>query len=98
MRAAFAGLVLTLALASCQTADKTVVTLCGGYALSLSTLADFRVAGKLSAPVIAAVDKERAVVNPICMADTLPTSLDATTLSAATASVAALKNIIAGVK
>lgn len=96
MRAAFAGLVFLLALPSCQTADSTVITLCGGYALSLSTLADLRVAGKLSASVIAAVDKERGALNPICMTPTLPTKLDPPTLTAAMASADALSNIIAG--
>lgn len=98
MRAAFAGLVFLLALAACQTADSTVVTLCGGYAVSLSTLADLRLAGKLSPTVIAAVDQERAVMNPVCMAPTLPTKLDGVTATATAASMDALKNIIAGVK
>ncbi len=60
-----------VALAACtapqqETTQKSLITSCGAYALSLSTLADFRKAGKLSLVVQDSVDKVISVVSPIC--------------------------------
>lgn len=97
MKFALVAGVFALVLVSCATADKTAITLCSGYAVTLSTLADFRASGKLSTGTIAAVDQARGVLNPICLTDPMPTTLDAATLAAATASIASLKTIITGV-
>ncbi len=95
------GLVILLAACTApqqETTQKSLITACGTYAVSLSTLADFRAAGKLSQGVQDSVDKVVQVVSPIC-SDTsrvLPRDLDQD-IAVVTVEAKQLATIIAGV-
>lgn len=64
-------LACSMALVACsaqsiETSQKALIASCQTYALGLSTLADFRQAGKLSPQTIITVNNIDRVVGPIC--------------------------------
>ena len=57
-----------------QTADQALIAACGGYAVTLSSLADFRAKGMLTPAIVAKVDQVDVVAGPLCSASSpLPT-------------------------
>lgn len=54
--------------------EKARIIGCSSYAGALTTLAGYRMAGKLSTEEVATVDQWRTVLNPICTAETAPTT------------------------
>lgn len=83
-----------------NTTTKVLITGCGSYAVALSTLADFRKAGKLDAAAIAKVDQIDAQTGPLCTANapsmsTTTAQIAQTMIEAATAD---LRDLIAKVK
>lgn len=92
-----------LALCACtstqvQTSQKSLITACSAYATSLSTLADFRMQGKLNVSTINVVDQVINVTSPLCdPAKPLPSDL-ASAVNLVLDSGVKLTQLIAGVK
>lgn len=93
-----AASLLCLALSGCMATQKSLITTCSGYAVSLSTLADFRKQGKLSQGTQDTVDKVNSVVVPLCD-PTKPLPVDVSTaINVVEPAAAQLAALIAGVK
>lgn len=65
----FAGL---LFVAACANTSTAVLSACDTYAATLTTLASYRAAGRLSQAQIERVDAVRAIANPICQSPAPP--------------------------
>lgn len=96
-------LCVALALCACtstqvQTSQKSLITACSAYATSLSTLADFRMQGKLNVATINVVDQVVNVTSPLCdPAKPLPTDISSTIYLVEDSGIK-LTQLIAGVK
>lgn len=102
IRTTLSAIAIALTLSSCAgtgtgspVVDKSAVTACSGYAVSLSTLADLRAAKKLSDAVVAKVDAAVTVAHPVCSLK-IPPALDSATLAAVENSVSTLVTLAKG--
>ena len=69
-----AALAVVLLLAACASDPQvrviqSISAACAGYATALTDLAAYRAAGRLSEAQVAAVDRVRTVVTPLCTTD-----------------------------
>jgi hypothetical protein len=85
-------------LSACVGSEKGLIQACNTASVSLSTLADFRAQGKLSADSIAKVDSAVAVISPICDPNNPPPADAAATIAAVEGAALPLAQIIQGVK
>lgn len=97
------SLVALLLLAGCsasqvQTNQKALITACNVYGVSLSTLADYKSLGKLSASTIDIVDQVDSVTGPLCDPSQPLPSDTATAINLVSASAIQLASIIQGAK
>lgn len=76
--------VLVLAGCSAGSVQQTLLVTCQSEAAAVSILADFKHAGKLSASQIALVDRDIALVDPVCSAVAPVTTLNGIVQTAAT--------------
>lgn len=102
MRKIFIVTLVFMAFVGCANQDgtKVLITACNGYAVALSTAAEFRKAGKLDAVAVAKIDTIDRQVGPTCTAPR--PSLTAVSLqvteSLINAATAEIQDIIANAK
>lgn len=87
--------VAVLVLAACSNATQDLANACSGAAASLSSAADLKKLGKLSADSVSKVNIAAQLVNPICTSPTPPVDLS-TGISVVTQEAGVVAAIVKG--